>query len=164
MSTNQDARVVEFEKKYCLPQVRVRFPSSLYDVEDTSTTLRVTNEVYWLKIHIMEGLRFPFPTLVHEFLHYTQIHPTNIHVNVILVLLGASILNLRRKLDLGLEELLFIYSLKRHPNGCYFLMADAKPIQIITNLPDMTKHKAKSFVVTKVRMFTSTKFVFHPLS
>ena len=77
----QDARIVEFEIPFSPGMVQ--FSSSVYDVESTFATLRATNEVYWPMIHITEGLRFPLLALVHEFLHYTKIHPAHIHVNVI---------------------------------------------------------------------------------
>ena len=64
------------------------------------------NSIYWPKIHIGKGLRFPLPTLVHQFLHYTRVHPVHVHVNIVRILLGVSVPNKKYGLRLGLEELL----------------------------------------------------------
>ena len=125
----------------------VRSPSNLYDVEDTSVALGETNEVFWPKIHITERLRFPFPALVHQFFQYMRIHPVYVHVNVIRVLRGVSILNLRHNLNLGVRGPFVHLFSKKHPSGRFFFMIDAKPVKIATNLPGTTKHKAKSLVI-----------------
>ena len=54
------------------------------------------NYIYWSEIHINEGLRFPLPPLVHQFLYFTRIYPVYVHVNIIWVLLGVSVLYRQR--------------------------------------------------------------------
>ena len=64
------------------------------------------NFIYWQKIHISEGLRFPLLPLVHHFLHFTRFHPVHVHVNIIHVLLCVCILNKKYAVHLWLEEVL----------------------------------------------------------
>ena len=84
------------------------------------------NCILWSEIHISEGLRFPRPPLIHQFLYYNQIHPFYVHVNIIQVLLGMCILN---KLD------------------WYYLVADAQPLHLVTNLPNTSKNKTQGNVL-----------------
>ena len=99
------------------------------------------NSIYWLEIHISEGLRVPLPPLVHWFLHFTRIHPIYIHVNIIRALLIVSILNKQHVLNLGLEELLYVCSFKRHKLIKYYLIVDAQSLQLVSNLPNISKSK-----------------------
>ena len=74
------------------------------------------NFMYWSEVHISEGLRFPFPPLVHQFFHFTRLHPIHTHVNMIRVLLGVCLLNLKYDVRLGLEEVFYAYIIKQHIN------------------------------------------------
>ena len=99
------------------------------------------NSIYWPKIHISEGLRVPLPPLVHKFLHFTCLHPVYVHVNIVRVLLGVSMLNRKLVLHLGLEEVLYAYSLKWHNLEKYYLVVDAKSLKLVTNT---RKNKSQS--------------------
>ena len=76
----------------------------------------VMNSIYWPKIHISEGLRFPLLPLIHQFLHFTRFHPVHVHVNIVRVLMDVSVLNRKYRLHLGLEEVFYAYTFKRHYN------------------------------------------------
>ena len=103
--------------------------------------------MYWPKVHISEGLKFPLPPLVHQFFHFTRLHPIHTHVNIICVLLGVCVLNRKYDVCLGLEEVLYEYSIKRHKLGRYYLVVDAKSLQLVTNLPNTSKDKPQGNVL-----------------
>ena len=58
------------------------------------------------------GLRFPVPSLVKQFLHFTRAPPALVHPNVIRILTGCCVLNLLYQLDLSLVEVCFAYTLR----------------------------------------------------
>ena len=84
-----------------------------YMVEDRG----VMNFMYWLKVHISKGMRLPLPPLVFQFFYFTRFHPIHTHVNIILVLLGVCVLNCQYDVRLGLEDVLYAYTIKRHKLG-----------------------------------------------
>ena len=88
-----ESRVDAFWKKFSFPpNVQVSFPSSRpHYVDCMDEDWGGMNSIYWPKIHISEGLRFPFPPLMHRFLHFTRLHPIHVHVNIIHVLLGVCV-------------------------------------------------------------------------
>ena len=86
------------------------------------------NFIYWPEINISEGLRFPISPLIHQFLQFTRFYPVHVHVNIICVLLGVCVLNRKYEMLLGLEEVLYSYSLKLHNLGRYYLVADDKAL------------------------------------
>ena len=88
-----------------------------------------------------ERLRFPFPLLVHQFFHPTGLHLVHTHVNIIHFLLGVCVLNCQYGVRLGLEEVLYAYTMKRHNLGKYYCVVDAKSLQLVTNLLDTNKNK-----------------------
>ena len=75
------------------------------------------NFMYWPKVHINKGLRLPLPPLVHQFFYFTRLHAIYTHVNIIRVLLGVCVLNRQYDVHLGLEEVLYAYTIKRHNLG-----------------------------------------------
>ena len=62
-------------------------------------------------------------------------------MNIIHVLLGVCILNRKYELGLGLEEVLYANTLKPHNLGRYYLVIDAKSLQLVMNLPTTIKNK-----------------------
>ena len=58
------------------------------------------------------GLCLHLPSLVREFLHYTQIPLSFVHPNSICILMGCSILNQLFNLKLSLLDIIFIYTIK----------------------------------------------------
>ena len=107
----------------------------------------VMNFIYWLEIHINEGLRFPLLLLIHQFLYFTQLHPNHVHMNIVHVLLGVSVLNRKHRLHLGLEEVLFAFTFKRHNLVKYYLVVNAKSLQLVTSLPSTNKNKPQGNVL-----------------
>ena len=101
--------------------------------------------MYWSKVHISEGLRFPLAPLVHQFFHFTHLYLIHTHVNMICVLLGVCVLRHKYDVRLGLEEVLYAYSIKRHKLGRNYLISDA--LQLVTNLPNTSKNKPQGNVL-----------------
>ena len=52
---------------------------------------------------------------------------------------------LKKKLGLrlGLEEVLYAYSFKRHKLSRYYLVVDAQPLHLVTNLPNTVRTSLK---------------------
>ena len=105
------------------------------------------NFIYWSEIHISEGLRFPLPPLIHQFFHSPDSTPVHVHVKIVIVLLGVCVLNMKYKLHLGLEEVLYACSFKRHNLGRYYLVSDVKSLQLVTNSPTTSKNKPQGNVL-----------------
>ena len=105
------------------------------------------NFIYWPEIHISEGLRFPISPLVHQSFHFTLLHLIHTHMNNIRVLSEVCVLNRKYEVRLGLEEVLYAYSLKRHNLGRYYLVVDAKLLQLVTNLHGTSKNKPQGNVL-----------------
>ena len=86
-----EAPAYAFWKIYSFPpNVWVSFPSlsshfTTYTEEDRGGMNSMY--MYWLEVHISEGLRFPLPPLVHQFFYFTHLHPIHTHVSIIRVLL-----------------------------------------------------------------------------
>ena len=115
-------------RKYSFPpKVRVSFPPPgpefVASIEEDRGGM---NYMYWLEIHISEGLRFPLPAQVHKFFHHTRLHPIHTHMNIICVLLEVCVLNRQYGICLGLEEVLYVYTIKRKNLGKYYFVVDAK--------------------------------------
>ena len=115
LQPGRDARPNELWEKFSFPpNFQVAFPSSGPQVvHSTEEDQGRHNFAYWPKIHFPEGLRLPLPTLVHQFFHYVRVHPVHMHINVRWTSLGVSVMNCRHGARLGLEEVLYFYTLKR---------------------------------------------------
>ena len=68
-------------------------------------------------------------------------------MNIIRVLLGVCVLNRKYEVRLGLEEVIYTYSLKRHNLGRYNLIVEDKLVQLVTNLPTTSKNKPRGNVL-----------------
>ena len=136
--------VKEFRERFCIPNgVLLEF----LDREAVSTEGAEGNAISFAKEQFNAGLRFPLPSLFKEFLHFTQIPPAYIHPNIVRVLMGCSVLSLLYNLDLSLLEVLFVYSLKKGKNDIFSMAADLPSLQLVTELPDLTKGGAKGHVL-----------------
>ena len=51
------------------------------------------NGVFFTRGHLAVGLRFPVPTIIKQFLHFTRAPLALIHPNVIRILIGSCVLN-----------------------------------------------------------------------
>ena len=78
----------------------------------TTTVGEADNVIYFTWEQFVVGLRLPVPSLVKQFLHFTRAPPELIHKNIFQILMGCSVLNSLYQLDISLEEIYFIYTLK----------------------------------------------------
>ena len=75
------------------------------------------NVVYFTRDHFSVGLRFPIPSLVKQFLHFTLAPPVLVHPYVFRILMGCSVLNFLYQLGISLVEICFICTLKLGVRG-----------------------------------------------
>ena len=99
--------------------------------------------VFFTWEQLAAGLRFPVPTLVKQFLHFTRAPPALVHPNVIRILIGCCVLNLLYQLDLSLVEVCFAYTLRVAQGGRMSTSAQSPGLQFMTGLPDSPKSEAK---------------------
>ena len=138
--------VKEFRERFCIPNGVV---VELMDGEVMSTEKAEDHAIMFSKEQFNVGLRFPLSSLFKEFLHFTQIPPAYIHPNIVRVLMGCSILSMMFNLDLTLLEVLFVYSLKKGKNDIFSMAAHLPSLQLVTELPDSTKGRAKGHVLVR---------------
>ena len=100
------------------------------------------------------GLCLPLPSLVREFLHYTQIPLSFVHPNSIHILMGCFILNQLFNLELSLLDIIFIYTIKLNKWGKFLISACRKQLQLITNMPD----SRKSLAIRRVIVYGEWEF------
>ena len=82
-----------------------------------STIDKEDDAVYFTREQLADGLRFPFSSLIKQFLHFLGPLPALIHPNIIWILTECSVLNLIYQLDISLVEVFFIYTLKLAHGG-----------------------------------------------
>ena len=58
--------------------------------------------VYFTREQLAAGLRFPFSSLIKQFLHFSGAPPALVHSNIIRILTECSVLNLLYQLDISL--------------------------------------------------------------
>ena len=114
------------------------------------------NSMCFTRKQLHVGLRLPLPSLVREFLHYTQILSSFIHSNSIWILMGCFILNQLFNLELSLLEILFIYTIKLNKWEKFLISACRKQLQLITNLSDSRKGWAIGHVIVSRKWEFST--------
>ena len=84
----------------------------LLDGPAQNTIVREDNAVFFTREQLAAELRFPVPSLVKQFLHFTKAPPALVHLNVIRILTGCCVLNLLYQLDISLVEVCFSYTLR----------------------------------------------------
>ena len=110
----------EFRKRFHVSNdISIR----LIDGGSVPTENEFFNVVTFNKEQFNVGLRFSFPLFFKQFLHFTKVPPSFLHLNVVKVLIGCSILNMLFHLDLSLLEVLFIYTVKMSRKGIFSLFA-----------------------------------------
>ena len=112
-------------------------------------TVRGANVVYFTREQFAAGLRFPIPSLVNYFLHFTRAPPALIHMNVFRILMDCSVLKFLYHLDISLVEICFIYTLKLRAGGRLSMSAHSPRLQFVIELPNSPKTKAKGVVLVK---------------
>ena len=129
-------------KVYC--EVPDNIDLRLMERADEFTLSGEHNGVFFTREHLAVVLRFPVPTIVKQFLHFTRASPALIHPNVIRILIGCCVLNHLYQLDLTLVELFIIYLLNiglgcDAPNPGWPLTT-RQPAEILVDvgLPDTT--------------------------
>ena len=121
----------------------------LMERADESTLGREHNGVFFTREHLAARLRFPVPTIVKQFLHFTRVPPALIHPNVICILIGSCVLNHLYQLDLSLVEIFIIYFLSVGPGGLMSMPVLSPRLQIVNGLPDSPKAEAKGALLLR---------------
>ena len=136
----------EFCDSFCLPNgVSIQLEKG-----DPMPTEKVGhNAIYFSKEQFNTRLCFSLRSFFNQFLHYTQITPVYIHPNIVLVLIGCSILNMLFHLDLSLLEVIFIYTIKNGKNDIFSMFALISSLQLVMSLLDSNKGGAKGHVLVK---------------
>ena len=96
-------------RSYC--QIPNNIDFELSDSPAESIVNEEDSVMYFTREQLAVGLRFPLSSLVKQFLHFSRAPPALIHLNVIRILTGCSVLNLLYQLDISLVEVCFIYTL-----------------------------------------------------
>ena len=74
-------------------QFSVKISLETSDDVTTSTIREAKNALYFIREQFAARLCFPVPSLVKQFLHFTQAPPTLVHPNAFWILMGCSVLN-----------------------------------------------------------------------
>ena len=136
----------KFHERFCFPN---SISVQLVDGDAMITEKATNHTIYFSKEQFNAGLPFPLPSLFKEFLHYTQIPPAYVHPNIVRVLMGCSILNMLFNLGLSLLEVLFVYTIKKGKKDIFSMFAHIPSLQLVTNLPDSNKRRAKGHVLVR---------------
>ena len=105
--------------------------------------------VYFTREQLAVGLRFPVSFLIKQFLYFSGASLALIHLNVIWILVGCSVLNLLYQLDISLVEVYFIYTLKLAHGGRLSLSAQSPQLQFVIGLPNLPKTEAKGVILVR---------------
>ena len=138
---------VEELRSYC--QIPDNIDIELPNGPAKSTIGEGEGAVYFTREQLAAGLRFPFSSLIKQFLHFSGASPAFIHPNVIRILVGCSVLNLSYQLDISLVDVYFIYTLKLAHGGQLSLSAQSPRLQFVTGLPDSPKTEAKGMILLR---------------
>ena len=139
--------MMEELKMYC--EVPDNIDLRLMERADDSMLGGEHNGVFFTLEHLAAGLRFPVPTIVKQFLHFTRAPPTLIHPNVIRILIGSCVLNHLYQLDLSLVEIFIIYFLSIGPGGWMSMSVLSPRFQIVNGLPKLPKTEAKGALLVR---------------
>ena len=97
-------------RSYCHIPYNIDFEFS--DGPTESIIDKEDDAIYFNREQLAVGLRFPGSSLIKQFLHFSGAPLALIHLNIIRILTGCSVLNLLYQLDISLVEVFFIYTLK----------------------------------------------------
>ena len=121
----------------------------LMERADESTLGGEHNGVFFTLEHLATGLRFPLPTIVKQFLHFTRAPPALIHPNVICIVIDNCVINHLYQLDLTLVEIFMIYFLRVGPGGRMFMSVLSPRLKIVNRLPDSRKTEEKGALLVR---------------
>ena len=130
-------------------QVPVGISLELSDGAIVPTAGGADNVVYFTQKQFVNGLRFPIPLLVKQFLHFIRAPFALMHPNVLLILMGCSVIKFFYKLDILLVEICFIYILKLGIVGRFSMSVHSPWMQFVIGLPNSPKTEAKGVVLVK---------------
>ena len=114
-----------------------------------STIDKDDGAIYFIRKQLAARLRFPVSSLIKQFLHFSGVLLALIHLNVIRILTGCSVLNLLYQLDISLVEVYFIYTLKLAHGGRLSLSGQSLQLQFVTGLPDSPKTEAEGVILVR---------------
>ena len=80
----------EFRSYYLIPN---NIDFELLNGPGKPTIVEEDSRVYFTREQLVAGLRFPISSLVKQFLHFSRTPPAPVHLNVIRILTGCSVLN-----------------------------------------------------------------------
>ena len=138
---------IEELRSYCHIPNNIDF--ELPDGQTESTIDKEDGAVYFTREQLTARLRFPISSLIKQFLHFSRAPPALVHLNIIRILIGHSVLNLLYELDILLVEAFFIYTLKLVHGGRLSLSAQSPQLQVVTGLPDSPKTKVKGVILVR---------------
>ena len=95
------------------------------------------------------GLRFPLQTLIHQLFFSARIHLVDTHANAISLLMRVAVLNFVHRLNLSLEEILFLHNMKRVEEGKFFFISNKSSLQLVLSLPNTYKGYPPGNVLVK---------------
>ena len=81
----------EFQARFHIPD---NIPIQLTDGKTLSSVDLLNNMMYFTKKQFVVRLYLPIPSLFKQFLHFTEIPPTFLRLNVVWVLMGCSMLDM----------------------------------------------------------------------
>lgn len=116
--------------------------SILIQLKDDETLLSAnlpSNMMYFTNEQFATRLRLLIPHIFKQFFHFTQILQVFLHLNVVRVLMGCSVLGILFQLDLFLLEFLFIYTVKMGQKEMFNLSTHIPYFQLVTGLLDSCK-------------------------
>ena len=130
-------------------QVLAEINLDISDGSTTSTSGETDNTIYFTREQFATRLRFPVPSLVKQFLHFTRAPLALVHPNVFRILMGYSVLNSLYQLNISLVEICFIYTLKLGIGGRLSMSAHNPWLQFVYVLPNSLKMEAKGVVFVR---------------
>ena len=89
-------------RSYC--HIPDNIDHELSDGPAESTIDKEDGAIYFTREQLAAGLRFPVSSLIKQFLHFFGALPALVHLNIIRILTGCSVLNLLYQLDISLVE------------------------------------------------------------
>lgn len=119
----------------------------LVDGDPTFTEKEAHGGIFFSNEQFNAGLHLLLPSILKQFLHYTQIPAAFIHANIVWVLMRCSILDMLFRLDLSLLEVFYVYTIKKGKNDIFSMFAHIPSLQLVTGLPNSTKGGAKGHVL-----------------
>lgn len=103
--------------------------------------------MYFTNEQFFVGLQLPLPSLVKQFMHYSQVPLAYIHPNMIRILMRLNVFNMVYHLELSLSEILLMYTIKMNQCERFLLLAHTLSFQIVTSLHNSSKEWEKRDVI-----------------